>query len=482
MPAEGGGRFAEANANAVAFADAWAAEARHLSRLARGLEPAWWADRLRDGRGDPLDLRPGAVLARWLERHPARAVAAMADLVDRAGASASPAALAGMLPAASASALAFALANALSWRPAAAPAPPATGTPLRALLEEAMERLRRHRGLAALGGVEALPWRLAVLLRHHPSLALLPAVTLLAVAKELDGSSPWDGSEPAEMEGPSGSAAVAADRPESPGAVPDPARAPRTLPAASGSPSGGPFLDPPPPPQPAGSSGNSALPSVDQKSATASPHAPTSSWNRSLPDLAGGPVMGRADVQAGGLLLLLQRPDLWNASDDWSTAFGDVALLALRRLLQPLGPGERAVALERERPLLTLLCPDRSWPERLEAAEPLNPRAAAERLEALIAALPRDVAFAPGALRQVYGPLHGAAPPLPDRAGHGLAALLWRPGVLVWDAWQIALHWPLASADVALRRAGWDLDPGWQPALRRVVRFLYGGDAAGGEP
>ena len=139
-------------------------------------------------------------------------------------------------------------------------------------------------------------------------------------------------------------------------------------------------------------------------------------------------------------------------------------------------------ALERERPLLELLCPARPWPERLERAEPANPQAAAARLDALIAAIPEAVAFAPGALRQVYGPLHGGAPPLPDRAGHALARLLWRPGLLVWDDWQIALHWPHASADVALRRAGWDLDPGWQPALRRVVRFVYGGEADGGAP
>jgi hypothetical protein len=187
---------------------------------------------------------------------------------------------------------------------------------------------------------------------------------------------------------------------------------------------------------------------------------------------------GRAAVHAGGLLLLLQRPELRDARDDWSTSCGDVALLALHRLLAPLGPGEQAAALERERPLLSLLCPDRPWPEPLQAAQ---------RLAALIATIPAGVAFAPGALRQVYGPLHGAAPPLPDRAGHALAALLWRPGVLVWDGWQIRLHWPLASADAALRRAGWDLDPDWQPALRRVVRFVYGSEAgddasAGGAP
>jgi hypothetical protein len=194
------------------------------------------------------------------------------------------------------------------------------------------------------------------------------------------------------------------------------------------------------------------------------------------------PSSGRATVHAGGLLLLLQRPELGEAHDDWSTTCGDLVLLALRRLLAPLGAGEQASALERERPLLSLLCPDRPWPEPLQAAEPRQPQAAADRLEALIAAIPPGVTFAPGGLRQVYGPLHGSAPPLPDRASHALAALLWRPGELLWDAWQIRLHWPLASADAALRRAGWDLDPPWQPALRRVVRFVYGAAIEGRDP
>ena len=173
-------------------------------------------------------------------------------------------------------------------------------------------------------------------------------------------------------------------------------------------------------------------------------------------------------IHAGGLLLLLNRPQ--------ATDLGDLALLALQRLLAPLGPGERAAALQRERPLLALLAPDRTWPDLLQEATLQDPAAAERQLEALIAAIPDSIRFAPGALRQVYGPRHGASPPLPDRDGHQLAALLWRPGLLAWDGWEISLRWPLASVDGALRREGWDLDPGWQPALRRVVRFHY--DAA----
>ena len=425
-------RTAEA-ANAVVFADAWEAEASHLSRLVQGLGPAWWADRLRDGRGARLDLGAEAVLRRWLERHPARAAAAMAALVERAGASATPACLAALVPEASAADLASALASSLSHRPGAAAALPEPGTPLRALLEATLQRLHVERGLAVLQGKAARPWRLAVLLHRQPSLALLPAASLLALVAGLEGGErqPGGNGEPASS-------------------LPAPAP-----PSAAGDPSG--HASPP---------GPAAALATD-------PTAPQAT--------------DRAAIHAGGLLLLLPRPELRDARDDWSTSCGDVALLALRRLLAPLGPGEQAAALERERPLLSLLCPDRPWPEPLQVAEPRDPQAAAQRLAALIATIPAGLAFAPGALRQVYGPLHGAAPPLPDRDSHALAALLWRPGVLVWDGWQIRLHWPLASADAALRRAGWDLDPGWQPALRRVVRFVYGGEAgddasAGGAP
>ena len=412
--------------NAVVFADAWEAEASHLSRLVQGLEPAWWADRLRDGLGARLDLAAEAVLRRWLERHPARAAAAMAALVERAGITANPVCLAALLPEASAADLASALASSLSHRPGAAAALPEPGTPRRALLEATLQRLNAERGLAVLQGKAALPWRLAVLLHRQPALALLPAASLLALVAGLEGG----------------------------------AR------------------------QPAGNVGDPSSPAPALALAPATAAVPAAE-SAAAPD--SDPAAGRAAIHAGGLLLLLQRPELRDARDDWSTSCGDVALLALRRLLAPLGPGEQATALERERPLLSLLCPDRPWPVPLQVVAPRDPQAAAQRLAALIATIPAGLAFAPGALRQVYGPLHGAAPPLPDRAGHALAALLWRPGVLVWDGWQIRLHWPLASADAALRRAGWDLDPGWQPALRRVVRFVYGGEAgddasAGGAP
>ena len=41
-------------------------------------------------------------------------------------------------------------------------------------------------------------------------------------------------------------------------------------------------------------------------------------------------------------------------------------------------------------------------------------------------------------------------------------------------AWDAVLAWPLDSIDLALRRAGWDQDPGWLPWLGRRLRWRFG--------
>lgn len=390
----------ETSEQVVVFADAWAAEAAHLAGLLRTGRPAWWAERLLDGRGEPLDLAPAAILRRWLESHPARTVAAMAQLANLPPRAQGVSAL---LPQAAAAEVANGLAERLSQRPAAELALPAMGSPLRALLEAALERLRLHPQLGTSTGAApapSRPWRLALLLQAQPSLALLSPATLLAVVDALGAQH-----------------------------------------------------------------GVPADPAPQQSSPAPPAEEPTAS-----------PSLDCAWIHAGGLLLLLNRPELFSSEpgDQPEPApAGDLALLVLQRLLAPLAIGERAAALQRERPLLALLAPDRPWPECLADAVVVQPEASEAQLAALIAAIPEGVAFAPGALRQVYGPRHGATPPLPDRETHKLAALLWRPGLLEWDGWEISLSWPLASVDGALRRGGWDLDPGWQPALRRVVRFHY---------
>ncbi len=79
--------------------------------------------------------------------------------------------------------------------------------------------------------------------------------------------------------------------------------------------------------------------------------------------------------------------------------------------------------------------------------------------------------FAPGAERRLFGrrpPAFATAPEL------RLARLLLRPGVLRASPWEAELVWPLAGIDLALRRAGWDQDPGWVPWLGRSIRFRFG--------
>lgn len=480
---------------AVVFADAWAAEQAHLGQVLTHGQPAWWAERLLDGRGERLDLAPAAILRRWLERQPARAVALLARLAELPAPVLS---LVELLPEPEARQISQSMAERMSQRPGAPFALLEPGTPLRALLASSLERLRVHPQLGSGASASATglaPWRLAVLLHQQPSLALLSPPTLLALAERLGVQRGPAGPDlPADPKQPRADRHPDPDRCEdqrdtSADAQPGPLNLPFSElrhPDPSGSPAGEseqpaeiawPDVNPASRPS---SSARSAVPPVADAQA-AEPSA-TAATTTSQP--ANAPADDRARhsawIHAGGLLLLLNRPD--RASADGSEAtpeptdLGDVALLALQRLLAPLGPGERAVALQRERPLLALLAPDRTWPDLLQEATLQNSAAAARQLEALIAAIPASIRFAPGALRQVYGPHQGAAPPLPDRQGHQLAALLWRPGLLEWDGWEISLRWPLASVDGALRRQGWDLDPGWQPALRRLVRFHY--DAA----
>jgi hypothetical protein len=59
------------------------------------------------------------------------------------------------------------------------------------------------------------------------------------------------------------------------------------------------------------------------------------------------------------------------------------------------------------------------------------------------------------------------------QCGIGLASLALRPGWLDWGPTHIDVHLPLAQADLRIRRAGLDIDPGWVPWLQRIVRFHY---------
>jgi hypothetical protein len=62
------------------------------------------------------------------------------------------------------------------------------------------------------------------------------------------------------------------------------------------------------------------------------------------------------------------------------------------------------------------------------------------------------------------------------RARIGLHSLVVRRARLVGSPLQLDIHFALDQADLRVRRAGLDLDPGWVPWLGRIVRFHYHDD------
>jgi hypothetical protein len=48
-----------------------------------------------------------------------------------------------------------------------------------------------------------------------------------------------------------------------------------------------------------------------------------------------------------------------------------------------------------------------------------------------------------------------------------------RPGLVVFTETHVDVMFRLVRADIRVRRAGLDIDPGWMPWLGRVVHFHY---------
>jgi hypothetical protein len=179
-------------------------------------------------------------------------------------------------------------------------------------------------------------------------------------------------------------------------------------------------------------------------------------------------------VMNGGLLLLL-RPlvELGVVAAvppmQLPALLSGIGLLALQRVSAALPPAARRVLLERDRPLLAAFAGAEPPDAPLDCLTS-SPQAAGY-LERVLPAVPDGTGWAHGALRRYYG----GPDPFGDAAEGRLARLLLRPGRLVLTRWSAELTWPLATADIALRRAGWDIDPGWLPWIGRVVRFRYDG-------
>lgn len=417
----------------VWFADTWQAERRHLQRRATGQPDAWWAEALAVGETDeeqPFGPEPHAILTRWLQRDPPRARALLAELAqstpDVAGLLAAPAAQTltrlllaklgvahSLTSAAPHDGLPPAEATDAAPPDASATNPPPPITPAqRATLDAAIRALAPlHAALLRHATpTQAAPWLAAALLNQAPSLAGLPAAFL-----------------------------------QHPLTAPPPAHAAEASPQAA------------------------SHPAAADPNQSAAAHAPAALLDASTADAASGHA-----IHAGGLLLLL-RPlmqlELLPTLAADGAVLADVALCALRRVLAPLPAGARMAAEERERPLLALLAPEQDWRE-LIAHIPLGDAAAVDTLvDRLVAAIPPAIEFAPGSERQVFGPGGGAYASAEARR---LAQLVLRPGQLRVSPWQAEMVWPLACIDIALRRAGWDQDPGWLPWLGRRIVFRFG--------
>jgi hypothetical protein len=416
------------------YPDDWTAQLHALRSLAEDRTP-WWADSLPGARGPSTRPRPAEVLLGWIADSPARAIADMAGLVVSAPA------LVGLLDAGEAGRLVSALTRALdaataSARPAApgpagerrdqgAPGrPAASGKPLAHQVERILAAIAPDipDGLRAATAAQRAPWLLALALARLPALSSLPPGErgeLLRALVERAG----DRTPARDLADPRGRDARGETAPQPPGRLGAEAG---DRPEAS-----------------AGRAGADAAPVED------------------------------VETLAGGLLLLIRhlaRSDRLSPLPDLGERLADLALTALRRVLAPLPRAESMAAQERERALLAVFAPGRPWRDPIHTVPVRRPELADALLDTLVAAIPADIG-APAGLRRLFGPT-GAA--YGDAADRRLAYLLLRPGRLVVTHWSAELTWPLAAVDIALRRAGWDQDPGWVPWLGRVIRFRYG--------
>ncbi|WP_437656665.1 hypothetical protein [Sorangium sp. So ce1182] len=201
-------------------------------------------------------------------------------------------------------------------------------------------------------------------------------------------------------------------------------------------------------------------------------------WDAALRAGAQAPALSvEHDVRCGGLLFLVRRV----AASPLLDAFSGRALeerlvalgqLALGRALGLLPAGERRAAFERERPVLAVFSGVPALPDDLHVLpEGAAARDAADLLDALAALLPADLPPCREGVLATYGP--DPEPFGPRHPHRALAHLLLRAGRLVVTRTRADLHMSVRSVDVALRREGWDIDPGFIPHLGRVIRFHY---------
>ncbi|MEC9432071.1 MAG: hypothetical protein VYD87_04110 [Pseudomonadota bacterium] len=448
-------------AEAVRFADAAEALACLLRDLAAGTAPArwWWASwpperpgaapQATAARGSaallvPLDAT-GARIAGLLAADPRRAAAAICLLAARGEAVRALAPLSG--PAA----------LALAARLGAAPPPRVARPSARAAPDT--ER-RTAPGTDAPAEPSAIGWLIAVARSLRETPAAGPEALAARAAALLSASSPPARADASAASPPPGAPGATAKRipdapgPDAPAAMPAPQNAPPDAPAPrpsadadrqGGRASGAPTRS--------DRAGDPAPPSPRTASPGPTPSAPPAQGPATDPEAEA--ETGVATRRAGTLFLanLFARPDLAPDLPAEALAAPWNAMAELAALLDPerLPPD---AAAPRPDPLPALLRSlDGAPPE--DAAEPETLRAA------LAPALPD--------LRARLGAAMGVAP---DAVGPRLVR---RAGRVFVTTMHVDLTLPLDALDVAVRRAGLDIDPGWRPRLGRIVAFHYRG-------
>jgi hypothetical protein len=179
-------------------------------------------------------------------------------------------------------------------------------------------------------------------------------------------------------------------------------------------------------------------------------------------------------IGCAGLLFLLRPMVLGPWPAQWQgPALREAALAlgwcVLDAVLAPLPTAARRAAFERERPTLLAFSGFAELPERLDIAPSKLVEQAEHERARLISLLP-SLTPAPLGFEHLYG---GQLGPAPDDPFHALACLVARFGRLRVGRHEADLWLPLRSVDVAIRKAGLDIDPGWVPWLGRTIRIHY---------
>ncbi|EHR71163.1 hypothetical protein BurJ1DRAFT_2327 [Burkholderiales bacterium JOSHI_001] len=276
---------------------------------------------------------------------------------------------------------------------------------------------------------------------------------------------------PSQAAGPRADAVQAPAVADAGGRARPPAAPPRPAPLLQPSP-GAPGALPAHPAPPAADHVTAGLPAQPGPTPDLAPAGPAPAGT-DLPAPSGLPWLGLLATPLGGLLFLLpvlQRLGLpaWAEQGGASPAAWTAAVLqqALLRLAAPPADPAWAPLLQRL-PLLP--------PGRLDSAAPNCWQAAALQAPRGRPQLPLPQALDQAATAQAQAALWlTAARRWLRRGPHiGLASLVRRPAWVGLTATHADVFQALGAADVRVRRAGLDIDPGWLPWFGRVVAYHY---------